>query len=57
MIKRRRPEPDGLEVMPVRLPPETIAEIKRRAEAERRPVSQFLRNLIHDALRAKKEIR
>jgi hypothetical protein len=57
MAQRKRREADGdIEPYTLRLKSETIAEIKRRAEADRRPASQWLRNLIEDALQAKKVV-
>jgi hypothetical protein len=47
---------DELESFPLRLKVPTIVEIKRRAEADRRPPSQWLRNLIEDALLNKKVV-
>lgn len=52
MNTRRQKNTDELDPTPfvVRLKTHTIDEIKRRAERDRRPPSQWLRNLIEDAL-------
>lgn len=47
---------DELESFPVRLKLCTIEEIQRRAAADRRPPSQWLRNLVEDALQTKKVV-
>ena len=48
---------EGLVTVAVRLAPTDLAEVKKRAEVDRRPWSQFLRLLIHDALGAKRIVR
>lgn len=56
MVSRKPSNTTDLDPTPVvlRLKTSTVIEIKRRAEADRRPPSQWLRNLIEDALLNKK---
>lgn len=57
MSQRKTKEDDGMVLYTVRLEPETVAEIRRRATIDRRPASQWLRNFINDALQAKKVVK
>lgn len=46
---RRRKKSNRTEVVPVRFPPETLAEVRRRAEADDRSVSSWIRRAVeHD---------
>lgn len=55
--KQTKKTTESLEVVCVRLPPADIVLLEQRADEDRRPVAQYLRNLIHDALHSKKVIR
>jgi hypothetical protein len=45
----RRKRSNLTEVVPVRFPPETLAEVRRRAEADDRSVSSWIRRAVeHD---------
>ena len=46
MTARRGRPPQGLERLSVRLPPEQLAYLDRRAEQEDRPLSTVLRRLV-----------
>jgi len=48
---------DAREAVTLRIDSADLEEARRRATAERRPLSAFLRNLVHDALATKKVIR
>jgi hypothetical protein len=47
--RRRRPA-TLTELVPVRFPPETLAEVRRRAEADDRSVSSWIRRAVERAL-------
>jgi hypothetical protein len=53
-VRKIRNDDDGGVVISFRVPAPLAAEIRIRAAEERRPVSQWLRNVIEDALRARK---
>jgi predicted HicB family RNase H-like nuclease len=45
------------ELISTRVPPEIAEMLKRQAETERRPLSQYVRNLLTDAVTASPEVR